>query len=177
MKKNLIIIVILFGTLLFNSCEDLFNEILTAETNYFEMDFKVEAADKVGLQLFSEEVFTHELDKTLDKAGINKNHLQSVHLKEAEFSIISQGIYTNFNVLKFVELTVYNDSLGEEKIASMDPVPQDQSNMALDLSSENLLPYFEGNTILLTAQGYLLERIYEDVDLHARVKFELKGGV
>ena len=59
----------------------------------------------------------------------------------------------------------------------MDPVPQDQSSISLDLSSENLLPYFEGTTILLTAQGYLLERIYEDVDLHARVKFEIKGGV
>ena len=142
------------------------------------MDFVSSLEEVSGVDsLFSEEVFTHELDKTLDKAGIKKNLLKSVYLKEAEFSVISQGIYTNFNVLKFVELTVYNDSLGEEKIAFMDPVPQDQSSIALDLSSENLLPYFEGNTILLTAQGYLLERIYEDMDLHARVKFELKGGV
>ena len=177
MKLKPIPVIVLASFFLFTACEDLLNEVLTAETDYFEMDFTVQASDLTGFQIFSEEVFASELENTMNEAGINKDLLQSVYLREAEFSITSHGAYTNFNLLKFAELTLYNDSLGEEKIAFLDPIPQDLSAINLDLSSENLLPYFQRNDFALTAQGYLLDRIYEDVALHARVKFEIKGGI
>ena len=164
-------------TLSLTSCEGLFNEVLTAETDYFEMDFTIEASGRDKFQIFSEELFSNEIEKALNEAGISTDLLQSVYLKEAEVSITSQGTYTNFNFLKFAELTVYTDSLRDEKIAFLDPVPRDLSIINLELSSENLLPYFQSPEFLLTAQGYLLEIIYENIDMHARVKFELKGGV
>jgi hypothetical protein len=160
-----------------SSCEDLFRETVTAETGYLEMNFTVQASDLKGFQIFTEKVFANEINQVMQHAGIKEGGLQSVYLKEAEFSITSQGAYTNFNVLKFVEVTVYQDSLGEEKIAALDPIPQGMSSIYLDPVSDNLLPYFKSDSLILTAQGYLLERIYENVDLHAKVKFEISGEV
>ena len=171
------LIFLCFLVLALASCDDLFNEVLTAETDYFEMDFTLEASGRDKFQIFSEEMFSSEIEKALKDAGISKDLLQGVYLKEADVTITSQGTYPNFNFLKFAELTVYTDSLREEKIAFLDPVPKDLSTIDLELSSENLLPYFQSNSFLLTAQGYLLEIIYESIDMHARVKFELKGGV
>ena len=177
MRFKLILPVILTLFFVLSACEGLFNEVLTAETDYFEMDFTIEASGRDKFQIFSEELFSDEIEKALKDAGISKELLTSVSLKKAEWSITSQGTYTNLNFLKFAELTVYNDSLRDEKIAFLDPVPKDLSIVDLELSSENLLPYFLGNDFLLTAQGYLLEIIYENTDLHARVKFELQGRV
>lgn len=162
---------------IFISCEDLLNDLLTAETDYYEMDFTVPASDRTGFQIFSEEVFPTGLKETLNEAGINEEKLESVHLKDAEISITSQGIYRDFNTLKFVELTVYHDSLGEREIAALDPVPRDTSLIRPELTSDDLLPYFSADTLIITVQGFLLDHIYEDIDMHARVKFEIKGGI
>ena len=163
--------------MMLTACEDLFKETVTAETGYLEMDFKVQASDLMGFQIFTEEVFANQVSQVMKPAGIKEGGLQSVYLKEAEFSITSQGVYTNFNMLKFVEITVYQDNLGEEKIAIMDPIPQGVSSVSLEPSEENLLPYFQDSSLILTAQGYLLERIFEDIRMHARVKFEIKGVI
>ena len=161
------------STALFTSCEDPSNEDLTFETDYYEMDFTVQASDLQGFQIFSEEVFDNDFDKTMDEAGITAEMHKSIYIKEAEFRITSQGEYKNFNVFKFAELTVYHDSLGEKKISYLNPVPQGQSTISLELSPDDLVNYFNRNTFLLTAQGFLLERIYEDINIHARVKFNI----
>ena len=109
----------------------------------------------------------------MNEAGITAEMNKSIFIKEAEFRITSLGEYKNFDVLKFAELTLYHDSLGEKKIASLNPVPQGQSIISLELSPDDLVNYFDRDTFLLTAQGFLLERVYEDVDLHARVKFNI----
>jgi len=176
MKRKALLIAILPAIILY-ACEDLFKEIVTVDTEYIEMDFSVEASDLKYFQIFSEEVFANEIDNTIQHAGISEKSLQSVHLKKAEVSITSQGAYTNFNLLKFIEITVYMDSLGEEKIAILEPIPQGVSTINLTPASENLLPYFRGDSLILTAQGYLLERIYENIDLHARIKIEIKGEI
>lgn len=156
-------------------CEKLPDEILTSETDDVEMDFTIQATRK-GFQIFSEEVFRDEISNALDQAGIQDDQLESVTLNEAEFSIVSQGAYTNFNILEFIELTVYQDSLGEKKIAVLNPVPRNKSSVQLSPVGDNLMQWLNGNTFVITAQGYLLENLYEDVDLHARMKFMIKGG-
>jgi hypothetical protein len=177
MKGKYIAGAFILAILLFTACEDLLKDILTVETDYFEMDFTVQPTDLEGFQMFSEEVFDSDLDRTLEDAGIDAELLESAYLKEAEISIASEGAYTNFDILKFLELTLYHDSLGEKKIAYLNPVPPGQSTINLELTSDDLLTYFYLDTFVLTAQGFLLERVYEEVDLHARVKFEITGGI
>jgi hypothetical protein len=41
----------------------------------------------------------------------------------------------------------------------------------------NILPYFEEGKFIMTAQGYLEERIYVNVEMLARFKFEVKAGI
>jgi len=176
MKRGLILSALYFAVGFFTGCEELFNEIPIAETDYYEIDFTVQASDLQGFQIFIEEEFDSELDKILNESGIPPELLESVTLKEADLSITSQGTYYNFDVMKFVELTVYHDSLGEKKIALLNPIPPGRSAISLELSTENLLPYFRVSTFILTAQGFLRERIHEDMELNARVKFEIKGG-
>ena len=173
MKRILFAGFAFLSTALFTSCEDPSNNNLTLETDYFEMDFTVQAADLQGFQIFTEKVFDNELNKIMNEAGITAEMNKSIFIKEAEFRITSLGEYKNFDVLKFAELTLYHDSLGEKKIASLNPVPQGQSIISLELSPDDLVNYFDRDTFLLTAQGFLLERVYEDVDLHARVKFNI----
>ena len=156
-------------------CEKiLVEDPLALDTGYYEMDFTVQSTDLTGFHIFAEEVIASEFQKTLDAAGLKEKSIEAVYLKEAEVVLTSQGIYKNFNILKFVKLTIYHDDLGEMNIAELDPMPQGISEASLVSAGENLLPYLLAENFTLTAQGFLLERVYEDMDLHARIKFEIK---
>ena len=86
MRFKLILPVILTLFFVLSACEGLFNEVLTAETDYFEMDFTIEASGRDKFQIFSEELFSDEIEKALKDAGISKELLTSVSLKKAEWS-------------------------------------------------------------------------------------------
>ena len=177
MKQLLTMGLVLCSLTFFMSCEKILVENpLALETGYYEMDFTVQSTDLTGFHIFAEESFTPEFQILLDAAGLKEDGIEAVYLKEAEVVLISQGTYKNFNILKFVKLTIYHDNLGEMKIAELDPVPQGISEANLDPAGENLLPYLQADYFILTAQGFLLERLYEDMDLHARVKFEVKAA-
>jgi hypothetical protein len=147
------------------------------DTEYYEMDFTVESSDKTGFQIFSEETYSNDINNLLVQAGFTPDRIESVVLKEATVSLEGNVSYPDFDILKFIELTVYTDLLGETKVAWSDPVPADLSSLSLDLSEENILPYFREEAFMITVQGFLQQRIYENLNLHARVKFRVKWRV
>ena len=89
----------------------------------------------------------------------------------------SNGRYEDLSIMRFLELTIYTDALGEKKVAKLNPVPAEQSRVSLDPANMNILPYFEEGKFIMTAQGYLEDRIYENVEMIARFKFEVKAGI
>jgi hypothetical protein len=82
--------------------------------------------------------------------------------------------YPDFNMLGSIELTVYTDQLGETSVALADPVPAGHSAFDLQPEDANILPYFLEGSFMITVQGLLKERVYEDLDLQAKVKFRVK---
>ncbi len=151
-------------------------EIYTSvDTDYYELEFSVEATDRTGFHIFAEEYVPNDINTDLASAGISNDRIEEVILKEAVLSLAEAGDYTDFDVLRYVELTLYTDSLGEDLIAWSNPVPEDQASLSLDLSENDVLPYFREDNFMLTAQGYLRERVSEDIVLKAKVKFQVKG--
>jgi hypothetical protein len=178
-RKQLLIVavsVLLTGFLLSCEKDDIIENATTSiDTQYFDMDFTVQATDKSGFQIFAEETFSHDIDSLLLLIGLNSDQIEEVVLKEAIVSIKEGNSITNFNILGSIELTIYTDLLGEMDIALSDPVPLDQSSLSLELSEENILPYFREEMFMITAQGDLKQRVNNDVNLNARVKFRVKG--
>ena len=76
---------------------------ITAETKYYKMEFTVQVTDLNGFQIFNEEVFTSGLDKILQETGINEKRLNAIYLKEAEFSMESNGRYEDLSIMRFLE--------------------------------------------------------------------------
>ena len=145
------------------------------DTEYYEMDFILLKNSRSGFHIFAEEVFSSELSSVPGLSGMNEDHIHTVLIKEANISLPEPIRYTDFNMLGFIEFTVYTDSLGDEKIAWSDPVPRDRSAVSLDLADKNMLPYFKEDKFILTVQGYLNEPVYENIGLHAKVNFEVRG--
>ncbi len=174
---RILTIILASGTL--SSCEEIGNPpelpLAAFDTDYYEMDFYVQPNDRTGFQIFAEEFFSNDLDSIFGMLGYATDQIEEVILKEARISLEESGNYSDFSILRFMEMTLYTDSLGETKIAWSDPMPAEQSSVSLDLSDENILPYFMEKEFMLTAQGYLLERINEEMKLHAKVKFLVKG--
>ena len=181
MKTNVTLNILAILLALFTfSCqneEGFLAELASADTDYYEMEFTVQVTDLDGFQIFSEEVFSSKLDKILTETGISAKRLNSIYLKEAEIKLASEGIYENFNIMRFMEMTIYTDVLGEKKVARLDPVPAGQAKVLLSPDRVNILPYFEEKSFIMTAQGFLEERIYENVEMLARFKFEVKAGI
>ena len=65
----------------------------------------------------------------------------------------------------------------KEAVAKLNPVPDEKSEVSLEPNKVNILPYFEEQKFIMTAQGFLENRIYEDVDMRAKFKFELNAGI
>jgi hypothetical protein len=176
-KLNILVIFLAFAAFSCQNEEGFLSEITSAETNYYEMEFTVQVTDLDGFQIFNEKAFTSSLDKILQETGISEKRLNAIYLKEAEFSMESNGRYEDLNIMRFLELTIYTDDLGEKKVAKLNPVPEEQSKVSLNPANMNILPYFEEGNFIMTAQGFLNERIYENVDMLARFKFEVKAGI
>ena len=161
-----------------HSCEDiggLSNKTFAnIDTDYYDMDFNVDPTDKAGFQIFSEEFFKGDIVNVLEDVGLSGDQVESIHISEALVNLREVVAHEDFDILKFVELTVYTDNQGETRIAWSDPVPTDKISLSLDISDSDVLPYFEEDQFILTAQGFLKERINNEMKLHARVKFSIK---
>lgn len=176
-KLNILVIFLALAAFSCQNEEGFLAELASAETKYYEMEFTVQVTDLDGFQIFNEEVFTSGLDKILQETGINEKRLNKIYLKEAEFSMESNDRYQDLSIMGFLELTIYTDALGEKKVAKLNPVPAEQSKVSLTPVELNILPYFEEGKFIMTAQGFLEERIYENVEMLARFKFEVKAGI
>ena len=144
------------------------------DTEYYDMDFTVKAADLSGFQIFSEDTYSFDINALLAQAGLDPGQVEEVKLKEASMSMSKNLSYPNFNMLGSIELTVYTDDLGETSVALTDPVPTDRDAFDLQPEDVNILPYFMEGKFIITVQGVLKERVYEDLDLQAKVKFRVK---
>lgn len=165
-------------SLYLSSCEKdgkLINEVVNVfETDYYEMEFEVEAQDRVGFQIFAEEIFTNNTSSLLSSIGLTEQQIESIILKEAEISFVEPNPSVDFNILKSIELTLYTDSLGDFTVAWLEPVPAGQPNLALVISEENIFPYFQESNFMLTSQGFLHKRLNENLRLKAKVKFLIR---
>jgi len=164
------------GSLL--SCEkldDLEKPISAFSTEYYGMDFVVEATDVIGGHIFAEEFIENDINTVLIQLGFSEDQVESITLEKAIVNIVESENYNDFNMLGALELTVYTELQGETKIAWLIPIPADQSELALDLTEEDVLPYFKEDKFILTAQGHLKQRINENVKLHAKVKFRIRA--
>jgi hypothetical protein len=176
-KLNILIIFLALSAFSCQNEEGFLAELTSAETNYYEMEFTIQVTDLDGFQIFNEEAYTIGLDKILQETGINQKHLNAIYLKEAEFSMEINGRYEDLSIMRFLELTIYTNDLGEKKVAKLNPVPAEHSRVSLEPNQVNILPYFEEQKFIITAQGFLEERIYENVEMLARFKFEVKAGI
>lgn len=178
LQKSLFLILTVFYLY---SCEEggkLINDPKTTfETGYYEMEFLVEENDRVGFQIFAEEVFENNPALLFSTLGLNEEQVEEIVLKEAEISFKETYNSENFDLLKNIELTVYTDELGEEKVAWLKNIPLEQTKLSLDLSGENILPYFQGNNFMLTSQGFLKNRISGNLKLLVKVKFQIKASL
>ncbi len=111
---------------LFLSCEDLGSLInnpqTSIDTEYYEMDFSIQSSDRGGFHIFAEELFSTEINNSLNEAGFAEYQIESVILTEAQINLLEAESIKDFGI---------------------------------------------------TAQGYLKKRVYENVNLHARVKFQV----
>lgn len=176
-KLNILVTFLALAAFSCQNEEGFLAELASAETKYYEMEFTVQVTDLDGFQIFNEEAFTSGLDKILQETGINEKRLNKIYLKEAEFSLESNGRYQDLSIMRFLELTIYTDALGEKKVAKLNPVPAEKTKVSLTPIDLNILPYFEEGKFIITAQGFLEERIYENVEMIARFKFEVKAGI
>jgi hypothetical protein len=162
---------------LFNSCETGFDferkNYMPVETEFYRMDFEVEPKDKSGFQIFGEKFFDVDLTYVLEEAGYEADRIEEIVITEAIVNLRDTEDHENFNNLRFIELTLYNDDLGERLIASSDPVPSDKISINLDLEQIDVLSYFNEDRFMLSAQGFLKDRINREMKLHAMVKFRL----
>jgi hypothetical protein len=176
-KLNILVFFLAIAAFSCQQEEGFLAELASADTKFYEMEFTVQVTDLNGFQIFQEESFSNNLNSILQETGISEKRLNAIYLKEAQFSLESDGRYQDLSIMRFAELTIYTDALGEKKIAKLNPVPAEQPKVLLNPAKENILPYFEEGKFIVTAQGFLENRIYEDVEILARFKFEVKAGI
>ncbi len=178
LRKSLLLILSVFYLY---SCEEggkLINDPKTTfDTGYYDMEFLVEENDRVGFQIFAEEVYENNTSLLFSTLGLQEEQVEEIILKEAEISYKESDGYDNFDLLKNIELTVYTDELGETKVAWLSTIPMEQTKLILDLSEENILPYFQESNFMLTSQGFLKNRVSGNLKLLVKVKFQIKASL
>ncbi len=77
---------------LFLSCEDLGSLInnpqTSIDTEYYEMDFSIQSSDRGGFHIFAKELFSTEINNSLNEAGFAEYQIESVILTEAQINLL-----------------------------------------------------------------------------------------
>jgi hypothetical protein len=177
MKNYLVIILILlFLSFASVSCEDLFG-LLTFNSKEYTLEFVLNTDETAGYHIFKEEVLQSDLDSILDANDVSEERLREVHIKEAVALINNPDTTVFFDPLASFSVTVYTDSLGETKIAELNPVPDGLREFSLPLKDDDIKKYLLESEFMLSAVGTLSEMVLKPIPVMVKVKFEFKAGL
>jgi hypothetical protein len=158
------------------SCEDIVNDLLTFDSQYYVIDFAVDPVDRTGYHIFTEETSRSNLDSLLEVNNISREKLQEVHVKEAVINITDSDTASTFDPLEILSVTIYTRTLGEKTIATIDPVPCGLRELTLTLEEDDLKDFLYEDEFMLSTVGVLKVRTYKIIPMQAKVKFQFRAG-
>lgn len=159
------------------SCEEVINDLLTFDSQYYIFDFSVDPIDRTGYHIFTEEISKSNLDSLLEANSLSKEKLQEVITKETIINITDPDASTTFDPLEKLSVTIYTKALGETTIAAIDPIPRGLNELTLVLEDCDLKDYLYEDEFILSAIGVLKERTYKTITMQAKVKFQFRAGL
>jgi hypothetical protein len=157
------------------SCDELLGDLINFDGDYYVMDFTIQPTSQTGLQVFNSETFDSELDTILSNHNLTRDQLTSVTLKEALLDITSED--KDFDFVDYLEITLESPGLDSKTIAWEDTIPDNQSEVTLTLTEDDLQNYLSAEEFTLAAKGFINTAIAEAVPVQAKVKFRFKGGL
>lgn len=169
----------IFGLIIFLtvSCDDVINDLLTFDSQYYIIDFAVDPIDRTGYHIFTEETSKSSLDSLLEAKNISREKLKEVHVKETVVNITDTDASKTFDPLEKLSITIYTKTLGEKTIASIDPIPRGLRELTLVLEEDDLKDYLYEDEFILSTIGVLKERTYKIIPMQAKVKFQFNAGM
>jgi hypothetical protein len=171
-----ILIIILFLSFASVSCEDLFG-LLKFDSDEYIIEFVISPLDDAGYHIFSEEIFESDLDSVLEANDVSEDRLKEVNIKEAIARITDPDTTVFFDPMASFSLSIYTDSLGEQNIASMDPVPDGLRVIKMTPVDDDFKNYLFESDFMVTAMGVLSEQTMHPIPVEVKVKFEFKAGL
>lgn len=173
---------IIYGAIMFvvlgvlsYSCDELLGDLVNFDGDYYVMEFTIEPSSQTGLQVFNSETFDSELDTILSNHNLNRERLTAITLKEAILVITSED--TDFDFVDYLEITIECPGLDAKKIAWEDTIPDNQSELTLTLTEDDIQNYLVAEEFTLSANGFINTAVAEAIPVQAKVKFRFKGGL
>ncbi|NPA36595.1 MAG: hypothetical protein GXO47_07075 [Chlorobi bacterium] len=173
MKKLFIIVAAL--SILAVSCEVL-DELTQFDMSY-DSTFTVDSAIPINVpfDISTPPVQTNS-ESTFEGYNTAKNLIDEITLKKMKL-IITAPEGENFDFLSNLELYINADGLDEELIASIDNIPEGQTELLLDVENTNIKDFIYADEFQLRVKTTTDEILTQDIEIKAEYVFHVNAKI
>ncbi len=177
MKNFKLLPILLFVIMISSISCDRVDELLTFDlTN--EADITIEKT-LVPFQLpfdIPTPDITTDSENEFEKNGTKVDLVKNILLKELTGTITSPTGKT-FSFLKEIHLYISTNDTDEILLASKTNIDSDATTLELDVTEENLDTYVKASTYKLRTEVVTKETIFQDVDIHIFMKYQVTANL
>jgi hypothetical protein len=165
---------IIAATIILASCDDLFGDLTTFDSDYTYFEFKI-YPQELGAYVFLTKTQDSDLTEVLEDNGFDESNIDKVKLKEATFEVMNSDQSINFNGLgSFGASFLDNDNI-ETKIAEINPVPENSREVSLTPKDVDIAKFLKEAEYTFLAFGVIDEVFSDTIEVRAKIKYEVKG--
>jgi hypothetical protein len=175
LKKHLLIFLLVVPV--FSACEFFEDLGVDFDTGYFYVDFIINEDEETGEKTFVVEVLKSEIDSILDAHDLSRDNLKEVHPKELIIEINNDGPGYNFDPISSFSADISAEGLDQVLVAKINPVPDNVKSVSLNVEDKELKDYLLKEFYTITIKGVTSDPVESRMDVTAKLKFTMKGGL
>ncbi len=173
--QRIILALIAAAALVLPACDALLADLLKFNSEWYTLEFTIEPTDEVGDLIFKTEDISADVDSVLEANGVSRDNLNSAKMSDATVSILTEDC--TFDPVTRVELFLETPTLGSKRVAWIDTIPENATVIELKLTEDDLQEYLLEDNFTFTASGTLNSKVDKRVDLLAKIRFLIRGGL
>lgn len=177
--KGILILSVIATSLFLISCDKAKDKVkvdVAFDMNVPVLKVYVDTISHTGTVSLAQTSFQSNLQKTLDDNNASFADLESVTLKSTDIKMVNPGMQ-NFNIINNMYAYLSATGLTETRVAYIDPMPSNATQISLSSDEANLVDYLKQTTVAFRLAGQTNGPNLERDTLEVKLTFNIKAKV
>ena len=177
--KGILILSAFAASLFLISCDKAKDKVkvdVAFDMNVPALKVYVDTISHTGTVTLAQTSFTSNLQQTLNDNNASIADIESISIKSTEIKMLNPGSQ-NFNIINNMYAYLSGSGLAETRIAYIDPVPANSTQISLSSDEANVVDYLKQSTVGFRISGLTNGPNVQRDTLEVKLTFNIKAKV